>query len=74
MIRRGVTAAAAPAQVGYESASQFSREFKRFCRSPRDEVEHMKLSLALMPAQNSSRYVTVHRCSRSRSASCCCPG
>ena len=31
--------AAAGAQVGYESASQFSREFRRlFGRSPRDET------------------------------------
>jgi len=30
MIRDGLTAASASARVGYESPSQFSREFKRF--------------------------------------------
>ncbi len=35
MIRDDVTAAGAAARVGYESASQFNREFKRlFGRSP----------------------------------------
>ncbi|WP_414441261.1 AraC family transcriptional regulator [Burkholderia sp. 22PA0106] len=43
MIRTGLTAAAASATVGYESPSQFSREFKReFGRSPTEEVGHMK--------------------------------
>jgi AraC-like DNA-binding protein len=51
MIRSGVTAAAASFQVGYESPSQFSREFKRlFGRSPGDEAVFMKQTLALMPA------------------------
>ncbi|MBB5017711.1 AraC-like DNA-binding protein [Chitinivorax tropicus] len=40
MIRNGTTAAAASVKVGYESASQFSREFKRlFGRSPTEEVQ-----------------------------------
>ncbi|MDR5806461.1 AraC family transcriptional regulator [Caballeronia sp. LZ001] len=43
MIRTGLTAAAASATVGYESPSQFSREFKReFGRSPTEEIEQMK--------------------------------
>jgi AraC-like DNA-binding protein len=43
MIRTGLTAAAASATVGYESPSQFSREFKReFGRSPTEEVDQMK--------------------------------
>ncbi|WP_028205492.1 AraC family transcriptional regulator [Paraburkholderia nodosa] len=47
MIRSGVTAAAAAARVGYESPSQFSREFKRlFGRAPTQEVEQMKASFA----------------------------
>jgi AraC-like DNA-binding protein len=51
MIRDGVTAAAAAARVGYESASQFSREFKRlFGRSPVDEVRDMRSSFSLSPA------------------------
>ena len=51
MVRGGVTAASASALVGYESASQFSREFKRmFGRSPVAEAQFMKHTLALMPA------------------------
>ncbi|URV24693.1 AraC family transcriptional regulator [Burkholderia gladioli] len=47
MIRRGLTAAAASASVGYESPSQFSREFKRmFGRSPTQEVEQMRAAFA----------------------------
>lgn len=52
MIRSDMTASAACAQVGYESASQFSREFKRlFGRSPGAEADSMKFALALKPAQ-----------------------
>ncbi len=51
MIRDGVTAASAAARVGYESASQFSREFKRlFGRTPVDEVRDMRESFTLSPA------------------------
>ncbi|MFS8979850.1 AraC family transcriptional regulator [Cupriavidus necator] len=51
MIRDGVTAAAASARVGYESASQFSREFKRlFGRTPVEEVRDMRESFTLSPA------------------------
>lgn len=51
MIRDGVTAAAAAARVGYESASQFSREFKRlFGRTPANEVRDMRESFTLSPA------------------------
>ena len=51
MVRSGVTAASASALVGYESASQFSREFKRlFGRSPVQEAGFMKQMLALTPA------------------------
>lgn len=51
MIRDGLTAASASARVGYESPSQFSREFKRFFgRSPTDEVRDMRASFALSPA------------------------
>ncbi|MDR5906591.1 AraC family transcriptional regulator [Franzmannia qiaohouensis] len=50
MIRDGLTAAGAAARVGYESASQFSREFKRFFgRPPGEEVREMRASLALLP-------------------------
>ncbi|ANN65493.1 AraC family transcriptional regulator [Bordetella bronchialis] len=51
MIRDGLTAAAASARVGYESPSQFSREFKRFFgRPPADEAREMKASFQLSSA------------------------
>ncbi|WP_052118570.1 AraC family transcriptional regulator, partial [Erwinia oleae] len=43
MVRGGFSAAAAAVDVGYESPSQFSREFKRFFgRSPVQEARYMK--------------------------------
>ncbi|MDW6092106.1 AraC family transcriptional regulator [Vibrio rhizosphaerae] len=49
MIRDNVTAAGAAARVGYESASQFNREFKRlFGRSPGEETRNMRTAFALM--------------------------
>jgi len=49
MIRDNVTAAGAAARVGYESASQFNREFKRlFGRSPGEEARTMRTAFALM--------------------------
>jgi len=53
MIRDNITAAGAAARVGYESASQFNREFKRlFGRSPREETREMRYAFALMePAE-----------------------
>jgi len=61
MLRNGTTAALASYQVGYASASQFSREFKRlFGLSPRDEVERMRLHFALPPPDPASGYVSSH--------------
>ncbi|MEK9816512.1 MAG: helix-turn-helix domain-containing protein, partial [Limnobacter sp.] len=41
MIRKGVNASQVSAMVGYESPSQFSREFKRyFGRTPVPESHH----------------------------------
>ena len=49
MIRDNVTAAGVAARVGYESASQFNREFKRlFGRSPGKEAREMRSAFALM--------------------------
>lgn len=61
MLREGMTAAAAAAEVGYESASQFSREFKRlFGRPPAQEVAHMQDGFARPPTSAASIYVTSH--------------
>jgi AraC-like DNA-binding protein len=43
MVQDGLNAGAAAARVGYESASQFSREFKRmFGCSPVEEVRRVR--------------------------------
>jgi AraC-like DNA-binding protein len=61
MARQGLTAAAASAQVGYESASQFSREFKRlFGNSPVEEVARMKRNFALPDPVPGSGFVSSH--------------
>ncbi|WP_203142756.1 AraC family transcriptional regulator [Marinobacter mangrovi] len=61
MFRNGMTAAAASAGVGYESSSQFSREFRRlFGRSPREEVAWMRSSFELPPPESPSLYVSSH--------------
>jgi len=47
--------------VGYESASQFSREFKRFFgRTPQAEIEWMKATYALPAPSTPSVYVSSH--------------
>jgi AraC-like DNA-binding protein len=61
MVRNDVTAAVACAQVGYESSSQFSREFKRlFGRSPTEEADRMKKTFAVPQAGPDSIYVASH--------------
>ena len=61
MIRDGLPAAAAAARVGYESPSQFSREFKRFFgRPPGEEVREMKASLALLPPAQAAGLALTH--------------
>jgi AraC-like DNA-binding protein len=51
MVQDGLNASVAAGRVGYESASQFSREFKRFFgRSPIEEAAHMSQLLTIMPA------------------------
>ncbi|MFZ3003900.1 MAG: AraC family transcriptional regulator [Undibacterium umbellatum] len=48
MIRSGMNAYTASNSVGYESSSQFSREFKRlFGRSPLEEVRQMRTALRM---------------------------
>jgi len=61
MIRDNLTAAAASARVGYESASQFNREFKRqFGRSPGEEAREMKFAFALLPAAQLEAVASTH--------------
>lgn len=61
MVRQEMTAASAGHAVGYESASQFNREFKRlFGLTPAAEVRRMKTSFALPPAHAGTRYVSSH--------------
>lgn len=46
MVREGVSVGEAAARVGYESASQFSREFRRlFGRTPSEEAARMRHAL-----------------------------
>jgi len=61
MLRNHITAAAACTTVGYESPSQFSREFKRFFgRTPQDEVRWMKQTYALPAPSAGAVYVSSH--------------
>lgn len=61
MVRHGVTAAVASAQVGYESPSQFSREFKRmFGRGPSEEAARMKQAFARPDPSPHELYVAAH--------------
>ncbi|WP_192553320.1 AraC family transcriptional regulator [Pseudomonas sp. IzPS59] len=61
MLRNAMTASAAAFNVGYESASQFSREFKRFFgRTPQAEIEWMKATYALPAPTTPSEYVSSH--------------
>ncbi|CAB3767078.1 HTH-type transcriptional activator RhaS [Paraburkholderia solisilvae] len=50
MVQDGLNAGAAAARVGYESASQFSREFKRFFGlTPTDELRRVRNALEAPP-------------------------
>lgn len=61
MLRGAMPAATAAFNVGYESASQFSREFKRFFgRTPLAEVAWMKATYALPQSTTLSLYVSSH--------------
>ena len=59
MLQDSHSATSASAAVGYESASQFSREFKRiFGRTPLDEVAYLRQQSLAPAAHGASRYVT----------------
>lgn len=61
MLRNDITASAAAFDVGYESPSQFSREFKRFFgRTPQAEIQWMKATYALPAPSGPSEYVSSH--------------
>lgn len=61
MFRHARTAAVAASDVGYESPSQFSREFKRlFGRTPTAEVNWMRSTFELPPPASQSLYVSSH--------------
>ena len=61
MVRNGVTAAMASARVGYESPSQFSREFKRmFGRAPSEEAARMKQAFAKPDPSPHELYIAAH--------------
>lgn len=61
MVRQSMTAEAACHAVGYLSASQFNREFKRlFGLTPAAETKRMRENFALPPAFAKSDYVSSH--------------
>lgn len=61
MVRQGITAVTASHAVGYESPSQFNREFKRlFGRPPAEETKRMRENFAVPPAHAASDYVSSH--------------
>ncbi|WP_415762806.1 AraC family transcriptional regulator [Pseudomonas sp. CP4] len=61
MLRNDLTAAKSAFLVGYESASQFSRDFKRlFGRTPLAEVAWMKQAYALPAPTTASPFVSSH--------------
>jgi AraC-like DNA-binding protein len=61
MLQQSMTAAAACHAVGFESPSQFNREFKRlFGLTPAKEVQRMRASFALPPRPADALYVSSH--------------
>jgi AraC-like DNA-binding protein len=61
MLRNDITAAIAGFSVGYESPSQFSREFKRFFGlTPQSEVARIRRTYALPESTSPSMYVSSH--------------
>jgi len=61
MVRQQITAAAASYAVGYESPSQFNREFKRlFGLPPAEEIKRMQRNFSIPPEQQASVFVSSH--------------
>ncbi|MFW0766064.1 AraC family transcriptional regulator N-terminal domain-containing protein [Trabulsiella odontotermitis] len=61
MLRNNLTASAASRQVGYESVSQFSREFKRlFGLTPLSEVERMRKHFSMPAPVTASAFISSH--------------
>lgn len=61
MLRNNLTASAASAKVGYESVSQFSREFKRlFGLTPVSEVARMRQNFSLPAPSTPSDFISSH--------------
>jgi AraC-like DNA-binding protein len=61
MVRQDMTAEAACHAVGYASASQFNREFKRlFGTTPAAETKRMRESFAVPPPFAGAEYVSSH--------------
>lgn len=61
MVRQDLTAEAACYAVGYASASQFSREFRRlFGTTPAAEARRMRASFAVPPAFDGQAFVSSH--------------
>jgi len=61
MLRQDLTAEAASLAVGYTSASQFSREFKRlFGLTPAAETKRMRASFAIPAPFADATYVSSH--------------
>ncbi|MDF2041441.1 MULTISPECIES: AraC family transcriptional regulator [unclassified Pantoea] len=61
MVRQQITAAAASYAVGYESPSQFNREFKRlFGLPPAEEIKRMQRHFVVPPPQQASVFVSSH--------------
>ncbi|KRW61954.1 AraC family transcriptional regulator [Pseudomonas sp. TTU2014-080ASC] len=61
LIRDNLTAAGAASRVGYESPSQFNREFKRlFGRSPGEETREMRSAFALMEPPQLEQAIATH--------------
>ncbi|VUD40410.1 HTH-type transcriptional regulator YesS [Thalassocella blandensis] len=61
MVRQNLTALSASYEVGYESPSQFNREFKRlFGRPPAEEARHMKRLYLIPPLREENVYISSH--------------